>query len=665
MLELERAQGRLLRASQVLSGDLKPRRDMSFVATALERGFVGIYDAMDHRTPRLTGVQAALDAIAEAERQIAPDLDHPMLRLVADSLGFASRHLTEAHALLAALPEERGPTAAPDLVVSTDVPRLHRVDRPSLHPRILVEAPAPVYEVVPPDITRPKSFDELRDKVKALQASAVAKLAPKSEGTGTLPPPPPEAIDEHRPGFVPDVAPAISELDFVHGQVRECFEEVAMVGMQRAPLFGDPWRFAQILENRMLRAIDRIAGLGAAALMRLEPLVLDSPVKDPSRVFAVGMITGCFGGRDALAVAERIFLDFEVTDPSCRHELGAALKLVPHDLLPLTLRSWLADSDSRHRALAIDVLAYRGLVTEAELVQAAMDEDRLVSGVALPYLALARSKAIVDAIESDRARPLGEDDDLRGRWLAMILSGHRGTPQILAEAIDGPHGDAAAMLLALYGDEGDANRLLERCQAGPRPGLLHAVGWAGDGAAIEPLMAMLDHDDEEIAVAAAFALERLTGAHLIVETEVEVEDIVAPIPPDPDVGETPGPKLVRTVSDPRDLPPEPSTETVERPTTNRSAWQVWWQDEQRDYVRGRRYRHGKPYVPSLSLVELDEGRATLPERRALHWELVVRTGEVVRFDPHDFVVVQEASLAEWRRVAQRGGNPGRWHRPGR
>ena len=41
------------------------------------------------------------------------------------------------------------------------------------------------------------------------------------------------------------------------------------------------------------------------------------------------------------------------------------------------------------------------------------------------------------------------------------------------------------------------------------------------------------------------------------------------------------------------------------------------------------------------------------ERRWLMRELVVRTGQFVRFDPHDFVAVQEEALAAWAPIAQR------------
>ena len=73
---------------------------------------------------------------------------------------------------------------------------------------------------------------------------------------------------------------------------------------------------------------------------------------------------------------------------------------------------------------------------------------------------------------------------------------------------------------------------------------------------------------------------------------------------------------------------------------------------------------GSPYTPTVSLWELDAWPVTPVERRWLQRELVVRTGHLVRFDPHDFVAVQELSLQAWAPVAQRmSGSPGAWVRP--
>jgi hypothetical protein len=45
---------------------------------------------------------------------------------------------------------------------------------------------------------------------------------------------------------------------------------------------------------------------------------------------------------------------------------------------------------------------------------------------------------------------------------------------------------------------------------------------------------------------------------------------------------------------------------------------------------------------------------------------VIRTGAFVRFDPHDFVVVQEEAIRAWApHAARASATPGRWSRPHR
>src|SRR5690606_39481635 len=119
---------------------------------------------------------------------------------------------------------------------------------------------------------------------------------------------------------------------------------------------------------------------------------------------------------------------------------------------------------------------------------------------------------------------------------------------------------------------------------------------------------------------------RITGARLIEETEIDVEDVEPPEPPEPDVGEPKSVRLVRLTSDPRDLPPEPSTETVEQPSIDPARWHAWWREHGERFRSGHRHRRGRPYTPAVSLWELDQGPCTLGERRHLQRELIIRTG---------------------------------------
>ena len=347
-------------------------------------------------------------------------------------------------------------------------------------------------------------------------------------------------------------------------------------------------------------------------------------------------------------------------------QLGAALKLVPSPYLPLTLRTFLADPDPSRRALAIDVLAYRGMATPEELGKAGTDEPE-VAAVALPWLALARHPRLYDAIEAGSQGPTAA---LRNAArLAMVLSGDLRAVNALRSALDAEpaEADAAAGLLGVVAGPPEAELLLERARLKkPKRSVVAALGWAGAATtAIPALIALLKDPEETVMLAAAYALDRLTNAGLYENAIVEEDEIMVPDIPEPDLGDKPEP-LARKVSDPRDMPAEPSTERLQRPSTNPARWKAWWQEKGSTFQAGVRYRRGAPYTPLISWRELDRWPCTPGERKLLHVELVARTGENLRFDTHDFVPVQEESLAAWEPAARRAsGSPGSWNLAGR
>jgi HEAT repeat protein len=657
MLELERAHDRLGRAAHLLeSGAQSGPVDLRPPARAIERVFGGIFDAFEERRPRSDAAREAIASLDEAVTLLTPAAAGDA------AVGFAIDYLREVRAALERAAEHldplvpRAPPPSPELRASFERPPLHAIDRPSLTPHLRVPVPKPLeVEVVPPRFERPKTFEELERITKQMRETA---LAAKTAPAKVLEPPPVRPADPPL-GFAQDVRPALSEARFLKERVRGCFEEVAMVGVQRAPLLGDPWRGSRVLERRMLASIDAIVAMGPQALVALEDLVLDAPLKDPSRVFAIAMILGCVTGRDTLAMAERVFAAFELDDPQHAAQLGAALKLVPHPSLPLSLRTFLSDPDSGRRALAIDVLAYRGMATQGELARAATDEPD-VAAAALPWLALSRHADVRSAIDAAVDGPV---PSLRtAARLAMVLSGDFRAVAALRGALDQDEEDAApAMsLLGVVAGPSDAALLVRNAVDAPTRASVAAIGWAGSKESIPALMALLLHKDEPVVLAAAYALDRITHAGLYEDAIVEAEEIMVPDVPEPDLGDKPA--LAREVSDPRDLPAEPSTDTLQRPSTDPHRWAAWWKEKSDAFDEKARHRRGSPYTPYISWMELDRWRCTPGERRLLHWELVARTGEYARFDTNDFVPVQEESLAEWEPLARNAsGNPGSWN----
>jgi len=665
LLDLEMGHDRLRHAARLLEGMSPPPIDLGPAAKSLQRVFVLVYDAMDERAERLTSVRGAMAEIAAFDGMVRPALDMDptlgaVLTAVHEAHGLLARGEQRLLALVANVKAE-----APELLASHETFRLHVLDRPSIPPTIRVQAPEPqeVTQQPPEPLPRPKTFEEL-DKLVAelkrrtgdMSKQIAERIAPRLPVDPPRLPPKPSP-----PGFTIEIPEVQSEADFVRSKAREYFEEITMIGAQRAPLLGDPWRTALTLERRMLNSIDAIAAMGSVAIAYLEPLVLDSPAKDPSRAFGIGAALGCMAGRDALASAERVAWTLRQNDPESLSQFADALKLVPHNCLTLALRTLQVDRDPAMRALAIDVLSYRGLASPDDLARAALDAPA-VAAKALPYAALAKSPALNDGIL--QALASGDPAATRGAWLAMALGGHPQAAAVLGAALTGEDGEIAALLLAIQGDSHDADTLLSAAIATPVRPLITAVGWAGSASAVVPLMNFLEHDDVRVKLAAAYALERITGAGLWETAELEIEDILVPEPPDPDIGEPKPLKLAPMVSDPRDLPGQPAPEVIEQPTVNVERWRAYWAEKHVMFKIGLRYRRGFPYTPLVSLQDLDSGKCTPGERRSLQRELCIRTGQAVRLDPLDFVVVQEEALREWLPIAQRmSTKPGYWSRP--
>lgn len=670
LLALESAHDLALRAGRALESAPPSGADLRPAARAIEDAIASIYAAIDARDDGVLATRAASSDLDLADRMLAPFV------AVDAALPLVQSWLAEARAALA-VAEERfsriapgSPPAPSPLRASKDAPTLHRLDREAISPILRVAEPLRSPPEDPPALPPPASVAELRvtmievrrradearlDRRAREEARARARAEKKAAVLADENAEPPKGFARGR--FV-----ALSPEAQIAERTRECFEEVAMIGVQRAPLLGDPWRVARVLEDRLLAAIDAVAAIGSPALDHLEPLVLDAPAKDPSRGFALTMILGCIDGRDALGAVERVLHHLGPSDPETARHVGGALKLIPHPSLPRLLRGLLASTDPACRALAVDVLAYRGLATNAELAAAASDPSPLVAAAALPALALALPDGAGTALE-----PAREHDDplLReAAWLAMLYGNHPHLTEVLSAELGGPRAHRAALPLAITGNDRDAARLIDLLRASPTPSLVTAVGWAGSPDGVPLLIDLLGHEDPVIQLGAAYALDRLTGARLYDTVELPPEAIDVPDVEEPDVGEPKGPSLSRMVSDSRDRPSEGAGDTATLPTIKADRWRAYWIEKGASYRLTAKYRRGSPYTATVSLWELDAWPVTPVERRWLQRELVVRTGQLVRFDPHDFVAVQELSLQAWAPVAQRmSGSPGAWARP--
>ena len=661
MKHLERAHGLAHLAARAIGEESEPSLHLAPAARHLERGLAAMYDAFDGRADRTTAISLAHSRLWAAAILIA----RAGLPAVLGALREACTELVDA--------EERFPrvplaaSAPAPLRAGVDLPALHDVARLSLMPSFrappVPEAEDEVPVVVLPE---PTTFAELAAAAEAARRVGAEQSAAHSRrkaatARGATEAKLGAALVEPLPGFALVPPPPLTELAFIQRWTRECFEDVGMIGIQRAPLLGDDWRASSSLERRLISAVDAVAALGPGAVAHLEPLAMDAPVVNPMGVFAITMIAGCLEGRDAIACAERVLHHFGPNDPAAAEPFASAMKLAPNPFVASALRALLAAAELGCRALAVEVLAHRGWLTAAELAALADDADPHILALTLPALAAAHHPDLGRAL----ARALADDDpDLHAAALdAMALAAHPQAAIAARAAATGALGDRALLPLALVASHDDACWLLDRMRASPTPAAVEAVGWAGLVASVPALIALLDAREEEVQLAAGAALDRLLGAKLVENIEIfpdGAEDVPV-VDPDPDP--PPRRSLAQLVSDPRDPPPAASTETLEVPSKDPARWRAYWAEHAHRHDPALRLRRGNPYSPSVSLYELDRLPLSPTDRRRLHRELAARTGKLTSFDPHDFVRAQEQSLAAWASLVKASEEtPGSWGR---
>jgi len=658
MKHLEQAHRLAHVAARAIGEESEPSPHLAPSAQHVERGLVAVYDAFDGRADRLTSLNIAHSRFWDAAILLA----RAGLSGALAALQAACEELVGAEERFPRVPLAV-PVARP-IQAGTDVPPSHVVPRTSLRPRFRAPPiPEPEEEVSVVALPEPTTFAELAAAAEAARRVGAEQIKAQARRRA-LPPPtelkPKEPPAEPPPGFAFLPPPPLDEDAFVRRWARECFEEVGMLGIQRSPLAGDDWRACQALEKRLIGAVDALAALGPVAIASLEPLALDAPAVNPMAVFAITLIGGCLDGRDALAGAERVLHHFGPADPPAAEPFAAAMKITPNPFIPTALRSLHASTERGCRALAVEVLAYRGWLTAAELEALADDEDPRIFALALPALAAARHPSFNRAV----ARALGHTDlSVQEAALdAMTLGAHPHVAAAARAAAVGRLGDRALVRLAIVASHEDAGWLLERMKGSPTPAAIEAVGWAGLVTAVPALIGLLASEQEDVPLAAGAALDRLLGANLIDTIEImpEALDDVPVADPDPT---PPAARLAVLVSDPRDQPPAGSSETLEVPSADPARWRAYWAEHGHRHEPSLRLRRGHPYSPSVSLYELDRLPLAPDDRRRLHRELAVRTGRLTPFDPHDFAHVQEQSLAAWAALVKASAEtPGSWGR---
>ncbi|MBU8896796.1 hypothetical protein DRW03_16405 [Corallococcus sp. H22C18031201] len=386
------------------------------------------------------------------------------------------------------------------------------------------------------------------------------------------------------------------------------------------------------VEERLVAHLDGLVVAGAAAVEPLQARLLEG--EDPGAVFASAWAL--------LSLAPAFVLDVVKAgegaySPECWAALHRALELAEGRELEAALASWLHAGEGRLRALALDVLSFRG---------------RAPVGAALELLGQSEDLAVAAALRA--LRPSARSSP--PRELGVLLKETR--PEIrraavdaglmfgLSEALAATRADAVSgtgavrksawTLLALMGEARDLERLSSlTTDVASREDALWALGYSGRRDAADACVVAMA-GPTRVAQLAGEAFAAITGLVLegaYVMEEDAAEDALPPLEED---------DLDADLSlRPEDALPRPNPEAVAH----------WWQVNRKDFVPGSRYLRGHVFTGARLLDALTHEPM---RRRQVHaWELMLRTRGAWHVEVREFSVKQQVALERAAEIRER------------
>jgi uncharacterized protein (TIGR02270 family) len=189
---------------------------------------------------------------------------------------------------------------------------------------------------------------------------------------------------------------------------------------------------------------------------------------------------------------------------------------------------------------------------------------------------------------------------------------------------------------------------------------LLALGMLGDLRSVSTIFNCLVNPER--AMAAAIALQTITGAALI-------EDTFIPEKVDPDeLFPEERKKYEETGEAPKRADGKPFGSNVTQLSVNPATWRAWLSENKARFDPKLRYRHGQPLSPAAALEALEDEHTPNRVRALICEELVVRYKAPVTLEIDMPVRTQRrhlATLAEWVRTSGSKFTPGMWYFAGR
>jgi uncharacterized protein (TIGR02270 family) len=378
-------------------------------------------------------------------------------------------------------------------------------------------------------------------------------------------------------------------------------------------------------EARLLAHVDGLVVGGVPATQALLLPALET--EEAMRVFAAAfsLLAGTGGLEETLAVLDG-------GHAVQRAGVARALELSAREGLDAALRQRLSSNEVGLRALAFQVLAFRGVAPmqtrvewlgheDARLVMAALGDSRPLArdvgqGVLTRLLVDPRPGVREAALQAG----LVSAPAARDAWRACRKVAEEG----------GLARRQCLLVLALGGEQGDAEWLvgLARDKA-LRADALWALGFSGHVNAAEACLEWMD--DANVAALAGEAFCAITGLELgepyQQDAPAEQEALIPLEQEDLDANLVPGPEAHL---------PVPLREAVER----------WWREARKDFERGTRYLRGSKWGPGELLDALE--REPMRRRHALALELAIRSRGAHLLQTRAFTRRQRAELAAAR-----------------
>jgi hypothetical protein len=347
----------------------------------------------------------------------------------------------------------------------------------------------------------------------------------------------------------------------------------------------------------------------------------------------------CFGGAMLLAV---------LPNPKNFDHLGKALAKAPPARVQAVeealrharpagllerLTAWLNHQDIAVQAMAISLLGELRL-GEPSLLYRFVDSPEFLL-VRRAVQALRRRRDVYSVNEIERLVP--HKDPLvtfEAALAALCLGSQSVADKCRAIFRRGPAANIPTpapplskipFLLSLCGQYWDRELIQQSAPVPTRasPELPGPLGILGYPDAVDYLLAALRTEDDGLKVAAADALDLITGAGLR-------EEVLLPDPDEPDL-----------------------QVEVTRVCTSPQRWSNWWSVHGADFKLGSRYRLGKPFELKICVQELSDPQTPFDRRQRAFWELQVHSGHDIPYEPDWFVVRQRRAIQQWQAVMQR------------